>query len=880
MALPLIVNGVTYEYPETDDTDWGPDATDWAQAVTLGMLQKAGGLFQLLAETDFGTAFGIKSLYYKSRTTNPADAGQIRIARADVINWRNQANDGNLSLGVSASNVLQFNGANIQNSLSVTDTSTIDLTFVADTLSADIVTGSILDAMINAAAAINATKIADGSVSNTEFQYLNGVSSAIQTQLDGKASTTLNNLGTTAINADLNPSGFRGLGTDTDEWGWAYIDDVYVSNLGDFDSVSRIGLATDDTLINAVGTGSVKIGDDLGSRKIQLIDATIGTANQVFKSIDAFGTGSWSYLSNASIDAAAAIAFSKLAALSSANILVGSAGNVATSVAVTGDVTISNAGVTAIGANKVLNSMLNQMAQSTFKGRAASSGTGDPVDLTATQATAILNNMVGDSGSGGTKGLVPAPAAGDTAAGKFLRADGTWVAPSGAGDVVGPASSTDSGFAKFDGTTGKLLKNSPATISNADVNASAAIARTKLASGSNNHVVINDGSGVMTSEANLAQSRGGTGNSTYTDGQLLIGKTSDGSLQKATLTAGANITVTNGAGAITIAAASTAIPAWTYVSQTSTLNPAVAGRYYVLSGASFNITLPAASGVTAGQGFYFEHGGTSLTQVYTYLTTGGDTIGGIASGSYAFYTNGEGFYLVSNGSDGYRIAERKTLTAEVNAGVLAVTASSAYTFTLSGAATITAGTVYTANGNTFIISTASSASTTLLAYGTGSPGASGTLTFVSGSPSGNLTFNSVATSAPVYGTVTYNRFLWSRAGTDLVGRWECSATGNGTNGTGQLAFYYPTGLLPNTTNMSQQTTVLAAAHPVQPSLIGHGFGFGSAVNAWSMAYNSWPTLFQVWAQGNGGWNPSTFNVLQSTSRWTLQMRYPVNGWQP
>lgn len=34
--------------------------------------------------------------------------------------------------------------------------------------------------------------------------------------------------------------------------------------------------------------------------------------------------------------------------------------------------------------------------------------------------------FIGDSGSGGVKGLVPAPAAGDTAAGKFLFADGTW----------------------------------------------------------------------------------------------------------------------------------------------------------------------------------------------------------------------------------------------------------------------------------------------------------------------------------------------------------------------------------------------------------------------------------------------------------------------
>jgi hypothetical protein len=34
---------------------------------------------------------------------------------------------------------------------------------------------------------LDATSIADGSVSNTEFQYLNGVTSAIQTQLDSKA---------------------------------------------------------------------------------------------------------------------------------------------------------------------------------------------------------------------------------------------------------------------------------------------------------------------------------------------------------------------------------------------------------------------------------------------------------------------------------------------------------------------------------------------------------------------------------------------------------------------------------------------------------------------------------------------------------------------
>ena len=46
---------------------------------------------------------------------------------------------------------------------------------------------------------------------------------------------------------------------------------------------------------------------------------------------------------------------------------------------------------------------------------------------------------------------------------------------------------------------------------------------------------------------------GGTGQTTYTDGQLLIGKT-DGTLAKATLTASTGVTITNGNGTITISA--------------------------------------------------------------------------------------------------------------------------------------------------------------------------------------------------------------------------------------------------------------------------------------------------------------------------------------
>jgi hypothetical protein len=43
--------------------------------------------------------------------------------------------------------------------------------------------------------------------------------------------------------------------------------------------------------------------------------------------------------------------------------------------------------------------------------------------------SAYFSKFTGDTGAGGAMGLVPAPAAGDAAAGKVLKADGTWYVP-------------------------------------------------------------------------------------------------------------------------------------------------------------------------------------------------------------------------------------------------------------------------------------------------------------------------------------------------------------------------------------------------------------------------------------------------------------------
>ena len=64
-------------------------------------------------------------------------------------------------------------------------------------------------------------------------------------------------------------------------------------------------------------------------------------------------------------------------------------------------------------------------------------------------------------------------------------------------------------------------------------------------------------SGTLTLAGTLDVDNGGTGQTSYTNGQLLIGN-SAGGLTKATLTAGTNISITNGNGSITIAASGSA----------------------------------------------------------------------------------------------------------------------------------------------------------------------------------------------------------------------------------------------------------------------------------------------------------------------------------
>jgi len=106
-------------------------------------------------------------------------------------------------------------------------------------------------------------------------------------------------------------------------------------------------------------------------------------------------------------------------------------------ITLTGDVTGSGNGSfgTTIGSNKVTNDMLSHIATATFKGRMAA-GPGNVEDLSATQATALLNTFTSGANNPGLKGLVPSPTSADV--GKFLKGDGTWgTVPSGEQGIQG-----------------------------------------------------------------------------------------------------------------------------------------------------------------------------------------------------------------------------------------------------------------------------------------------------------------------------------------------------------------------------------------------------------------------------------------------------------
>lgn len=126
---------------------------------------------------------------------------------------------------------------------------------------------------------ISATKIADGTISDTEFQYLNGVSSAIQTQLDAKQATitgSASTIDTESLTADraVISNGSQKIA----------VSDVTSTELGYLDGVtSAVQTQIDSKQATITGGASTIASSDLtasralqsnGSGKVEVSDVT------------------------------------------------------------------------------------------------------------------------------------------------------------------------------------------------------------------------------------------------------------------------------------------------------------------------------------------------------------------------------------------------------------------------------------------------------------------------------------------------------------------------------------------------------------------------------------------------------------------------------
>lgn len=216
MSLNVTLNGSVYIIPETGEVGWGGNTTSYLVAIAAGTLQKTGGSFTLSSEIDFGASFGLKSLYYKSRSANVAAAGILRLNNnSDSINWRNAANSADLSLFPNASNLLTFNG------------STVYVIGAGTITNADIAAGagivysklnlsnSIVNADVNTAAAIAysklnlATSIVNADVSPSAaivYSKLSLSNSIVNADVNTAAAIAYSklNLSLSIVNADIN----------------------------------------------------------------------------------------------------------------------------------------------------------------------------------------------------------------------------------------------------------------------------------------------------------------------------------------------------------------------------------------------------------------------------------------------------------------------------------------------------------------------------------------------------------------------------------------------------------------------------------------------------------------------------------------------------
>jgi hypothetical protein len=347
----------------------------------------------------------------------------------------------------------------------------------------------------------------------------------------------------TIVNEDINAS--AGI-VDTKLATIATSNKVSLSAL-DIDGGTDIGAALTDSDLFIVDDGGA--GTNRKAAATRITDYVFG---KVSGDITVASTGTAAIVSGVIVDsdinASAGIAFSKLTSLTSANILVGNASNIATSVAVTGDINISNTGVTAIAAGVIIDSDINASA-GIVDTKLATISTAGKVSNSATTATSAntVNTIVARDGSGNfTAGTITAALTGNADTATKLSSSRTFAVT---GDITGTVSS--------DLTTGASIATSIAAgvIVDADVNASAGIAFSKLAPLTSANILVGSSGNVATSVAVTGDvTIGNTGVTAISAGvivdadvsasaEIAVSKLADGSARQLLETAADGVTV-------------------------------------------------------------------------------------------------------------------------------------------------------------------------------------------------------------------------------------------------------------------------------------------------------------------------------------------------
>jgi hypothetical protein len=167
------------------------------------------------------------------------------------------------------------------------------------TVSASGATWTIDNGVVNndkIATGIDAAKLADGSVSNTEFQYLNGVTSAIQTQLDGKVDENAAITGATKTKITYDAKGLVTAGADAttadiaDSTDKRYVTDAQLTVIGNTSGTnsgdnatnsqySGLAASKQDTLVSGTNIKTLEGQSLLGSGNIDLSKSDVGLGN-------------------------------------------------------------------------------------------------------------------------------------------------------------------------------------------------------------------------------------------------------------------------------------------------------------------------------------------------------------------------------------------------------------------------------------------------------------------------------------------------------------------------------------------------------------------------------------------------------------------------